>query len=512
MKKIKFQSKYPPLAAIFLMCFALISSCDENNLKDDQDITNPYVISYNPVSGVDGVALNSNLVITFDDIVYKGQGSIRITTDLEQGNQIIDVNDAAVTLSNVNRVMTIKQQGFMAGREYQVVLDKGIVVDSSGNRYFGMPDNEVWKFKTGGDPSDVNAPELVTLSPENGDVEAGIFSFTLNFNEDVKTGNGNFVIHDAATDAVVHTIDAQGDGISVSGTTITVKYPTPLSFGAGYYVQFASGVISDVAGNPFAGFADNGSLSFTTVAGSATDLVVHLPFDTDLNDVSGNKFDATIGAMATAGIEFVNDPDRGGVIKFNAGSYASLPVHPLLKSVTPTDDFSINFWVKTGPLGSDPALMGNSDWGSGSNPGWIICIDNADVYPASGKGWIVKAGPDPKGDFRFDWRANEVSPPAPGIADDQWHMITAVFDRTNATLYVYRDGVEYKIADQDISRLNNGPLYDVTNDYPINIWTDGSGGYNASSQTRMQLTGFMDDLRIYNKALSPVEVLDLLNN
>ena len=237
-----------------------------------------------------------------------------------------------------------------------------------------------------------------------------------------------------------------------------------------------------------------------------------MPFDTDLGDVSGNKFDATIGANATAGIEFVNDPDRGGVVKFNAGSYATLPKHPLLRSVTPTDDFSINFWVKTGGIGSDPALMGNSDWGSGSNPGWIICLNNADVYPASGNGWIVKAAPDPKGDFRFDWRANEVSPPAPGIADEEWHMITAVFDRTNATLYVYRDGVEYQIADQDISRLNNGPLYDVTNDYPINIWTDGSGGYNASSTTRMNLQGYMDDLRIYNKALTAVEVIDLFNN
>src|SRR5690606_35028069 len=153
-----------------------------------------------------------------------------------------------------------------------------------------------------------------------------------------------------------------------------------LSFGTGYYVQFAPGVVSDVAGNPFAGFSDNTSLNFATVAGSATDLVVHLPFDTDLSDVSGNKFDASLGSTATAGVEFVNDADRGVVIKFNAGSYASLPKHPLLRSVTPTDNFSINFWVKTGPLGSDPALIGNSDWGSGSNPGWIVCLDNADVY------------------------------------------------------------------------------------------------------------------------------------
>lgn len=511
MRKIKYNTTYNLFTPIFLILLAFVWSCDEN-IKDDLDITNPYVISYNPVSGVDGVALGSDLVITFDDIVYKGEGKIRITSDIEEANQIIDVNDAAVTLSNVNRVMTIKPQDFMSGREYRVVLDKGFVIDSAGNKYFGMPDNEQWIFKSGGNADDMDAPELVTLFPENGEVEANIFTFKLTFNEDVKTAAGNFVIYDAASGTSVHSIDALGEQISVKGKTITVKYPGPLSFDTEYYVQFEPGVIKDLGGNSFAGFADNTSLNFKTAIGSATDLVVHLPFDTDLGDVSGNKFDASLGSTATAGVEFVNDPVRGAVIKFNAGSYASLPTHPLLRSISPTDDFSVNFWVKTGGIGSDPALIGNTNWGSGSNPGWIVCLDNADVYPASGSGWIMKAAPDPKGDFRFDWRAKEVTPMAPGIADDVWHMITVVFDRTNAVLYVYRDGVEYKIADQDISRLNNGPLYDVTFDYPINIWEDGTGVYNAGSQTRMNLTGFMDDLRIYNKVLTPTEVTDLLNN
>lgn len=511
MRKIKYNTTYNLFTPVFLILLTFLWSCDEN-IKDDLDIINPYVVSYNPVSGVDGVALGSDLVITFDDIVFKGEGKIRITSDIDEANQIIDVNDAAVTLSNVNRVMTIKPQDFMAGRDYRVVLDKGIVIDSAGNRYFGMPDNEQWLFKTGGNADDMDAPELVTLFPENGEVEATIFTFSLTFNEDVKTAAGNFVIHNAATDAVVHTIDAIGEQISAKGKTITVKYPSPLSFDTGYYVQFGAGVIKDIAGNSFAGFTDETSLNFKTTIGSTTDLVVHLPFDTDLGDISGNKFDASLGRTATADVEFINDAERGAVIKFNAGSYASLPTHPLLRSVSPTDDFSINFWVKTVGIGSDPVLIGNSDWGSGSNPGWLVCLDNADVYPATGKGWIAKAAPDPKGDFRFDWRASETTPMAPGLADDAWHMITVVFDRTNAVLYVYRDGVEYKMADQDISRLNNGPLYDVTMDYPINIWEDGSGVYNAGSQTRMNLTGFMDDLRIYNKVLTPMEVTDLLNN
>src|SRR5690606_33766687 len=99
MKNIEF--KYSAFVSGLLILFAFLLSCDDNNLEDDMDITNPYVISYNPISGVDGVALNSNLVITFDDIVFKGQGKITITTDVEEAKQVFDVNDANVTLSNV---------------------------------------------------------------------------------------------------------------------------------------------------------------------------------------------------------------------------------------------------------------------------------------------------------------------------------------------------------------------------------------------------------------------------
>src|SRR5690606_15919366 len=96
MRKIKYSTTYNLFTPIFLILIAFVWSCDEN-LKDDLDNVNPYVISYNPVSGVDGVALGSDLVITFDDIVYKGEGKIRITSDIDEANQIIDVNDAAVT-------------------------------------------------------------------------------------------------------------------------------------------------------------------------------------------------------------------------------------------------------------------------------------------------------------------------------------------------------------------------------------------------------------------------------
>ncbi|MCM4162932.1 MULTISPECIES: Ig-like domain-containing protein [unclassified Arenibacter] len=511
MKNIEF--KYSSFVSGLLILFTFLLSCDDNNLEDDMDITNPYVISYNPISGVDGVALNSNLVITFDDIVYKGQGKITITTDVEDAKQVFDVNDANITLSNVNRVMTINPQDFLSGRNYQVVLDKGIVVDSVGNRYFGMPDNEAWTFKTGGNAGDLVAPELVSMDPMDDEAEASVFAIELTFNEPVKTAVGSFIIYDADTDTAVHTINAEGEGVSINEEVIKVSYPAPLAFGKGYYVQFESGVVKDIAGNSFTGITDNSSYNFTTVTGSGTELAVHIPFDTDLSDISGNKFDAVLGPTATAEVTFESDATRGQVARFNAGAYAQLPVHPLLRSVSAANNFSVNLWLKLAGTDSDPAIIGNKDWGSGGNLGWLLCTDDGHEYaPGNGTehGWIVNIASE----NRMDWRAAEMNPQAPALSDDVWHMATIVFDRVNGELSVYIDGVEFSNTTIPTSfDLNTvaGPLYDVANDYPITIWEDGTGAYNAGDDRRAAMTGLVDDLRIYNKALSAGEITALLN-
>src|SRR5690606_17128719 len=344
MKNIEF--KYSSFVSGLLILFAFLLSCDDNNLEDDMDITNLYVISYNLISGVDGVALSSNLVITVDDIDFKGQGKITITTDVEEAKQVFDVNDANVTLSNVNRVMTINPQDFLSGRNYKVVLDKGIVVDSVGNRYFGMPDNEAWTFKTGGNAGDLVAPELVSTIPMNDDTEASVFAFELTFNEAVKTAAGSFIVYDADTDTAVHTIDAEGEGVSINEEVIKVSYPAPLAYGKNYYVQFGNGVVRDIAGNPCIKITDDSSYRFTTVTCRGTELAIHISGDSDRSDIRGNKFDGVLGATDTAVVTLESDATRGQVARFTAGVYAQLPLHPLLRTVSASNNFSVNYWIK----------------------------------------------------------------------------------------------------------------------------------------------------------------------
>ena len=515
MKTKKNKTFYYYIAAAILMELTITISCSD----DDElggDIVNPYVISYNPVSGVGGVDLSGNLVLTFDDIVEKGSGNITITTDVPEATQVIDVNSDQVVISNVGRIMTINPQDFLSGRNYEIVIDAGIVKDTAGNSYFGMPDNEAWTFTSGGNAGDTEAPGLAVLSPADDATDAPVSSLALSFDEDIKAGVGEIIVYNAGG-TVIATIDVEGEYVTFDGASLAIALPSSLSFGGDFYVQVGDGAVKDIAGNSFPGITDDSTWNFMTTPGSATDLVVHLPFDSDMMDMSGNRFDASLGATASAEVEFINDATRGLVAKFNAGAFAVLPKHDLLRP-SGTQDFSVNLWVKFAGTDSDPVVIGNKDWGSGGNPGWLLCTDDGHEYvPGNGvdHGWIINVAGNPKQDGnRLDWRAASCDPQAPALSDDVWHMATLVFDQTNGELSTYIDGVEFNSTTEpertDLTQLT-GSLYDEVNDYPLTIWEDGTGAYNAGDDRRAAMTGLVDELKIYNKALTIDEITALLS-
>ncbi len=505
MKKNTFKKSNSYLIGGILLIAFLAFSCKKD--EDSSDITNPYVISYNPVLGVGGISTSSNLYLTFDGIVLKGTGNITITTDVEKGKQVIAVTDDAVLLINESRIMVINPPAdLLPGRVYSVTLDAGIVVDMAGNKYFGMPDGEKWTFTTGGNAGDLTPPTLSSVSPANGATSARIFTLSMTFNESIKVNKGNIVVYDSS-DAVLETIDATNTScITVNQTDVTLTLPTPLGFGKEYYIKMDAGVIQDMGGNDFAGITTKTTWKFKTIAGSGSDLIVRLPFDADFADASGNGFDATLGATATANPEIVTDATRGKVIHFTAGSYLQLPKHDLLR-INATDNFSVNLWVKMPPISSDPVLFGCKDWNSGKNPGFCLFLDGADVYPTSGSGWGINAGNYPKGN-RIDFKASECTPKAPALADDKWHMVTIIINRTAQTLNVYIDGTELvnsKTSAYDLTTLPTD-LWDHDKDYAFNIWEDGTGKYNSTDDARKKMSGYMDELSCYNKTLSANEI------
>ena len=111
------------------------------------------------------------------------------------------------------------------------------------------------------------------------------------------------------------------------------------------------------------------------------------------------------------------------LLSFDGSSRASVPVHAdFLPGAN--GDFTVECRVRTAQ-GADVSMVGNKDWNSGLNPGWVFSF----TYP-SGPGWRVNAGDG----------ASRIDLDGPPIADGTWHTLSCSFDR-DGMMRMYTDGV-----------------------------------------------------------------------
>lgn len=143
---------------------------------------------------------------------------------------------------------------------------------------------------------------------------------------------------------------------------------------------------------------------------------------------------------------------------------------------THADDFSVSFWVNTAAGNSDPSMIGDKDWGSGGNKGFVMSFLGSD--------WKVNIG---------DGNGNRADANGAIINDGLWHHIATTFDRSGL-MTLYQDGM--KISDADITAVG-----DMDSSLPINIGQDGTGSYGD------WFLGKIGGIVISNYVLSSDEVL-----
>lgn len=115
---------------------------------------------------------------------------------------------------------------------------------------------------------DTTAPTLTTSTPlDNATAVAVSDNIVLTFSEAVKAGTGNIIISngngDTRTIDIANANDIVGK-VTINGSTVTINPATDLNLGSSYNVQMASGVIKDLAENPYAGISDATTLDFRT--------------------------------------------------------------------------------------------------------------------------------------------------------------------------------------------------------------------------------------------------------
>lgn len=224
-------------------------------------------------------------------------------------------------------------------------------------------------------------------------------------------------------------------------------------------------------------------------------LVAYLPFEDSLADASGKGN----GGTAKGSIGFENGA-VGKALHYSSNkdgssfNYVSLGTPADLNFGT-SQSFSVSFWSKLNAWSGDPAFIGNKDWDSGSNPGWIIAT--------AGDGrvqWNIAADASGARGNRRDFDS------AGGIFSDLgWHHVVVVFDRQpgSGVAETYVDG----------ALINSTPWAGVDNQLntPAGLATvigqDGAGDYTDGNDVGVD--ALIDEVGIWRRRLTADEVAGL---
>ena len=210
-------------------------------------------------------------------------------------------------------------------------------------------------------------------------------------------------------------------------------------------------------------------------------LIAHWPFNGNGNDLSGNNRTASLFNLASTADRFGN---ATGAYLFNGvSSYASVADHSALR--LSNTDFTLNTWVKLSSY--------NPSFGSILFNKRLIGVNNGWSWSATGH------QSSPTGRVSFGPGGGSLGAFGSIVFNlNSWHMLTTVYNNSTGQVNLYVDGV--------LDSMTTGiptPNGSVTNNLHIG---------NDSSTNGYFLHGALDDIRIYSRALTNTEVLQLYNS
>ena len=227
-------------------------------------------------------------------------------------------------------------------------------------------------------------------------------------------------------------------------------------------------------------------------------LIFYVPFENFTpQDIIGGKSGSAGGAPAAG---------SGGII----GNFVHLTNDTVLPETylywedpTPaTNNFSVQVWLRStslqnGQASVDPPIIGNKNWGSGVNPGWVVALGSS-TGTLGRLQWNFRAPPATRADF--DPTAANTT-----VQDGAWHHLIVTHDRNGlATFYV--DGVDVGAvsiaggAGNSVLPAVPG-IFALANDMTLNY--ENGNGTTAN--------GDFDELAMWNRVLFPGEITRIYN-
>ena len=217
-------------------------------------------------------------------------------------------------------------------------------------------------------------------------------------------------------------------------------------------------------------------------------LLLHLKFDetagTTAADASGKERHGTLDNFPADDTPWTRGV-FGGALNFDGiDDYIQIDGYP---GIAGKVSRTCSAWIKTDSANDHQMIM---SWGKSE----------------AGKAWGVFVRSDGKlGVFLFGGDFSGTST----VNDGQWHHITAVLDDTDGVLQtsdirIYVNGVQ-----EQVTRLQGtdpGPAINTSHDMPVTIGVRNYNGFPYDWTYKFHFNGLLDDVRIYSRALSDVEI------
>lgn len=216
--------------------------------------SNPMLTSSNP-ENESTIKTNGDIRLNFNEEVIAGSGNIIISSGSD--TRIIAINDTnQVTFGKegVNHGVTINPtDDLIANTSYIVRLASGAITDKASHAFAGFDNATI---------TATNSDPLLTFSnPLNNAILKSHDNIELHFDETVTANGGNIIISNGDDSRTIAIDDTSQ--VTFINNIVIINPTTDLVADSTYSFRMESGIITDTAGNAFAGIDE---ATFTTTA------------------------------------------------------------------------------------------------------------------------------------------------------------------------------------------------------------------------------------------------------
>lgn len=227
------------------------------------DTTPPVLISSWPADSAIDVPQDAPIVLTFDEPISLGHGSIELDDITHFTIALAGAADqlSDYVVSSGNQVIVHSWlPDLRLGDTYRLSLSPGAIQDLAGNGFAGATVT-------------FTATTIDTLPPGLGspwlrDTNLAVKidgTYVFNFDEPIIRSSGDFQIHKNSDGALVSDISINDvTQVTFSGTQVTLDPKVNLDPYTAYYITLSSGAVTDTLGHPYSGFSSPWDFSFIT--------------------------------------------------------------------------------------------------------------------------------------------------------------------------------------------------------------------------------------------------------